>query len=82
MASTISHARKPVPTAESHRRNRADHAAETAEDYVEAIADTIDAEGIGHHVSLLALHRFQVAIKKSGFKKLAFKELHKTQHEA
>jgi hypothetical protein len=77
MAFTISQARKSVPTAEFHRRTRAEHAAGTAEDYVEVIADTIDAEGIESHVSLLALHRFQAAIKKS-----ASKKLHKIQHEA
>jgi DtxR family manganese transport transcriptional regulator len=33
------------PTAESHRRVRADHASETAQDYAEVIADLIDAHG-------------------------------------
>lgn len=31
--------------AKAHRRTRADHAAETAEDYVEAVADITDAAG-------------------------------------
>ena len=33
------------PTTDAHQRTRDDHAAETAEDYVEAIADAIDARG-------------------------------------
>lgn len=37
--------RETPPTAESHRRVRADHAAETAQDYAEVIADLIDSHG-------------------------------------
>ncbi len=33
------------PTTAAHARTRRDHATETAEDYVEAIADVIDARG-------------------------------------
>ncbi|MEM7228792.1 MAG: manganese-binding transcriptional regulator MntR [Planctomycetota bacterium] len=33
------------PTAAAHRRTRRDHASETAEDYVEAIADVVDDRG-------------------------------------
>lgn len=34
------------PNTAAHRRTRDDHAAETAEDYVEAVADLIDASGV------------------------------------
>jgi DtxR family manganese transport transcriptional regulator len=33
------------PTTDAHERTRRDHATETAEDYVEAVADLIDAQG-------------------------------------
>lgn len=33
------------PVADPHRRTRRDHATETAEDYVEAIADIVDRQG-------------------------------------
>lgn len=33
------------PNTAAHKRTRKDHAAETAEDYVEAVADLIDARG-------------------------------------
>lgn len=33
------------PTTNAHQRTRRDHATETAEDYVEAVADLIDAQG-------------------------------------
>lgn len=33
------------PTTDAHERTRRDHAMETAEDYVEAVADLIDAQG-------------------------------------
>ena len=36
--------RRPTDTA-AHRRTRQDHAQETAEDYVEAIAEIVDAQG-------------------------------------
>lgn len=38
--------------AQAHRRTRADHAAETAEDYVEAVADLIDQKGACRVVDL------------------------------
>ncbi|MEM6333218.1 MAG: manganese-binding transcriptional regulator MntR [Planctomycetota bacterium] len=38
--------------ATGHRRTRADHAAETAEDYVEAIADRLDTHGTCRVVDL------------------------------
>lgn len=36
---------KPSPIANRHRRTRKDHASETAEDYVEAIAELIEQSG-------------------------------------
>lgn len=36
---------KAISSSESHRRTRLDHAAETAEDYVEAVADILDRRG-------------------------------------
>lgn len=36
---------KPAASADRHRRTRNDHAQETAEDYVEAIAEMIAADG-------------------------------------
>jgi DtxR family transcriptional regulator, manganese transport regulator len=36
---------KPSPIANRHRRTRKDHASETAEDYVEAIAELIEQAG-------------------------------------
>ena len=45
--------------ARSHRRTRADHAAETAEDYVEAVADLIERGGQCRVVDLAA--RFGVS---------------------
>lgn len=42
----------PPPPAASHRRTRADHASETAEDYVEAIAETLEARGCCRLVDL------------------------------
>lgn len=46
------HPSMPPPPADSHRRTRADHASETAEDYVEAIADTLDECGCCRLVDL------------------------------
>jgi DtxR family manganese transport transcriptional regulator len=37
---------KPVPNAETHRRTRRDHKSETAEDYVEAVADICASAGV------------------------------------
>ena len=36
---------QPVARSDPHRRTRRDHATETAEDYVEAIADVVDENG-------------------------------------
>lgn len=42
----------PQNPAQAHRRTRADHAAETAEDYVEAVADLIEQKGACRVVDL------------------------------
>jgi DtxR family transcriptional regulator, manganese transport regulator len=75
MPPSISRPAKPAPTAESHRRTRADHATETAEDYVEAIADTIDANGACRLVDLatrfgvshVTANRIVGRLQKEGF---------------
>jgi DtxR family transcriptional regulator, manganese transport regulator len=50
---------QPRPIADRHRRTRRDHATETAEDYVEAIAEIIDQEGTCRVVDLTK--RFDVS---------------------
>ncbi|WP_145283725.1 manganese-binding transcriptional regulator MntR [Pirellulimonas nuda] len=42
----------PSPSADAHRRTRRDHAAETAEDYVEAIDDLTQEAGVCRVVDL------------------------------
>lgn len=49
---------QPGPISDRHRRTRRDHATETAEDYVEAIAEILDASGTCRVVDLA--ERFDV----------------------
>lgn len=46
---------KPVQASKPFRRTRSDHASETAEDYVEAIAETIAANGACRNADLARL---------------------------
>ena len=51
-AARVPHARPAVPQAETFRRSRRDRAAETAQDYAEAIADLTAAQGEARVVDL------------------------------
>ena len=51
-AAPVTHARAAVPHAETFRRSRRDRAAETAQDYVEAIADLTATAGEARVVDL------------------------------
>ena len=46
---------KPVDNSALHRRTRRDHSTETAEDYVEAIAETIRERGVCRGADLAKL---------------------------
>lgn len=50
---------QPASRSDPHRRTRRDHATETAEDYVEAIADAVDEKGCCRVVDLA--RRFAVS---------------------
>jgi DtxR family manganese transport transcriptional regulator len=74
-AARVSPARPAVPPAEIFRRSRRDHASETAQDYVEAIADLTAAVGEARVVDLarrlgvthVTVNRTLARLKKIGF---------------
>ena len=74
-AARASHARPAVPPAETFRRSRRDRAAETAQDYVEAIADLSASVGEARVVDLarrlgvthVTVNRTLARLQKIGF---------------
>ena len=74
-AARVSPARPAVPPAEIFRRSRRDHASETAQDYVEAIADLTAAVGEARVVDLarrlgvthVTVNRTLARLKRIGF---------------
>jgi DtxR family manganese transport transcriptional regulator len=65
----------PVPQAENFRRSRRDHALETAQDYAEAIADLMAAQGEARVVDLarrlgvthVTVNRTLARLQRSGY---------------
>ena len=74
-AARVPHARPAVPPAETFRRSRRDRASETAQDYVEAIADLTAAVGEARVVDLarrlgvthVTVNRTLARLNKIGF---------------
>jgi DtxR family manganese transport transcriptional regulator len=75
VAARVPHARPAVPPAETFRRSRRDRALETAQDYVEAIADLSASLGEARVVDLahrlgvthVTVNRTLARLKKNGF---------------
>jgi len=71
--------RSPAPTKNPFRRTRNDHAQETAEDYVEAVADLLAEKGVCRasdlarkfDVSHVTVHRIVTRLHQEGWLKTA-----------